>query len=194
MLLTFVFVDSYVSSTPNTTRIRMYEAHTRTRETYKSMYVCVCQNTERERERGAKRKKETVREHATISCSNVKQWKRDEEREMREQDGKSTRQSRASSWPSCFKMSSAFVYIEENLLLRSGKLRKRNASLSLSLAFFFLRGSFLSHPSFLALCLLPTPSVFLFSRRPLFNFRSLSHDATVSFSLSLSLPSFARVS
>ena len=81
------------------------------------------------------------------------------------------------------------MYIEENLLLRSGKLRKRerlSIFVSCSSLSFFLRGSFLSHPPFLALCPLPTPSVFLFSpsRRPLFNFRSLSHDAH---SISLSL-------
>lgn len=102
------------------------------------------------------------------------------------------RQSRASSWPSCFKMSSAFVYIEENLLLRSGKLRKRERlssflSLSLSLAPLFF---FYAARSFLILPFSPFVSfqlVFLFSpsRRPLFNFRSLSHDASIVY---LSLP------
>lgn len=170
------------SSIPPRQMPRVYECTGETSEC-----VCVPEHSEREREWGRGTKNETVWEHATISCSNVKQWKRDRERE------------RASSWPSCFKMSSAFVYIEENLLLRSGKLRKRerlSIFVSCSSLFFFLRGSFLSHPPFVALCPLPTPSVFLFSpsRRPLFNFRSLSHDArSISLSFSLFLRSFAFV-
>lgn len=87
MLLIFVFDDSCVSSTPNTTRVR-------TRETWTSECVCV-PDIQRERERGTKgkekgRKNETVWEHATISCSSVKQWKRDREREKWE----STRDNR----------------------------------------------------------------------------------------------------
>lgn len=169
------------SSIPPRQMPRVYECTGETSEC-----VCVPEHSEREREWGRGTKNETVWEHATISCSNVKQWKRDRERE------------RASSWPSCFKMSSAFVYIEENAPT-FGQIAQKGASLYLCLllvSLFFLRGSFLSHPPFLALCPLPTPSVFLFSpsRRPLFNFRSLSHDArSISLSFSLFLRSFAFV-
>lgn len=48
MLLTFVFVDSYVSSTPNTTRIQMYEAHTHERNT---VYARTRRGRERAKER-----------------------------------------------------------------------------------------------------------------------------------------------
>lgn len=121
------------SSIPPRQMPRVYECTGETSEC-----VCVPEHSEREREWGRGTKNETVWEHATISCSNVKQWKRDRERE------------RASSWPSCFKMSSAFVYIEENLLLRSGKLRKRER-LSIfvscsSLFFFYAARSFLILP------------------------------------------------
>lgn len=121
--------------------------------------VCVCQNIqrgkERERERDEGQRERTkerdgvrARDNIVLERKAVEEGQR--EREMREH----ARQSRASSWPSCFKMSSAFVYIEENLLLRSGKLRKRERlssflSLSLSLAplfFFYAARSFLILP------------------------------------------------
>lgn len=113
------------SSIPPRQMPRVYECTGETSEC-----VCVPEHSEREREWGRGTKNETVWEHATISCSNVKQWKRDRERE------------RASSWPSCFKMSSAFVYIEENAPT-FGQIAQKGASLYLCLLlvslFFFTR-------------------------------------------------------
>lgn len=84
--------------------------------------MCVCARTFREGERVRKRDKERdcvrARDNIVLERKAVEEGQRERER--------------ASSWPSCFKMSSAFVYIEENLLLRSGKLRKRER-----LSFFF---------------------------------------------------------
>lgn len=64
MLLTFVFVDSYVSSMPNTTRIR--GAHSYERNVQEYVCVCMPEHREGERKRGEEKERDGARARDNI--------------------------------------------------------------------------------------------------------------------------------
>lgn len=190
MLLIFVFDDSCVSSTPNTTRVR-------TRETWTS--ECVCARTfregKRERERDEGQRERTKERDGVRARDNIVLERKAVEEGQREREKwESTRDNREPPrGPRVLKCRALLCISRKICSYVRANCAKGSAFLPSSLYLcLLLHSSFFTRlvpfSSSLSRPLSPSNlSVFLFSpsRRPLFNFRSLSHDASIVY---LSLP------